>query len=149
MFSPPDPQAFNRMVYDIVKQIPHGKVSTYGQVASMIPPPEGVEPPQYERLGSRWVGAAMHQTPSGQNIPWHRVINSKGMISLPEGSPSALEQRARLEAEGVGFDEKGRVDFNAVGWDGPDAAWLRERGLYSPYALTKKPAKDSDQPKLL
>jgi methylated-DNA-protein-cysteine methyltransferase related protein len=139
MRNPPEPDKFNPIVWEIVKQIPPGQVSTYGQIAAMIPPPEGVSPPDYQRLGSRWVGTAMNNTPAGQGIPWQRVINSKGMISLPEGSRAALEQRERLESEGVSFDEKGRVNFEVCGWDGPDESWLRERGLYPPPSLKKNP----------
>jgi methylated-DNA-protein-cysteine methyltransferase-like protein len=148
MFNPPNPTTYNALVYEIVKQIPPGVVSTYGQIASMIPPPEGVLPPQYDSLGARWVGTAMNNTPSGEDIPWQRVINSKGMISLPEGSSGAIQQRKLLEAEGVKFDEKGRVNFNEVGWDGPDEAWLKERGLYQPTPLKKRPKVNPDQPKL-
>jgi methylated-DNA-protein-cysteine methyltransferase-like protein len=139
MFNSPDPSAFNKLVWQIAKQVPEGKVSTYGQIASMIPPPDGVDPEQYARLGARWVGNAMNHMPSGQAIPWQRVINSQGGISLPRGSANAEEQRALLEMEGVTFDERGRVDFNAVGWDGPDEAWLAANGFIAPRSL-KKPA---------
>jgi methylated-DNA-protein-cysteine methyltransferase-like protein len=147
MFNPPDPQIYNALVYEIVRQISPGKVSTYGQIAAMIPPPEGVDPPQYERLGARWVGSAMNNTPAGQGIPWQRVINSKGMISLPEGSASAEQQRTLLESEGVRF-QNGRVDFNVVGWEGPDEAWLAARGLFPPPPLGKRSDKPNQQPLL-
>jgi len=120
-----------------VKQIPEGRVSSYGQIASMIPPPSGVDPEQYVRLGARWVGTAMNMTPGGQSIPWQRVINSQGEISLPKGSSNAEEQRALLEMEGVTFDERGRVDFNQVGWEGPDEGWLTANGFFAPRPLKK------------
>lgn len=145
MWNPPDPARYNALVWEIVKQIPAGRVSTYGQIASMIPPPEGILPPQYERLGSRWVGAAMRATPPGEGIPWQRVINSQGKISLPEGSPGALRQRQLLEAEGVAFSDKDRVDFEAVGWDGPDEAWLKAHGLYRPSTLKKHTPPQQDR----
>ena len=141
MFNPPDPSTFNKLVWLIVRQIPEGKVSSYGQIASMIPPPAGVDPEQYTRLGARWVGNAMNSTPSGQSIPWQRVINSQGEISLPRGSSSADEQRALLEMEGVTFDDRSRVDFNAVGWDGPDADWLAANGFFAPRSLRKPSAR--------
>ena len=147
MWSPSDPETFNLTVWKIARQIPPGRVSTYGQIASMIPPPEGVLPPDYDRLGARWVGQAMNATPEGKDIPWQRVINSRGMISLPEGSPAASEQRALLEAEGVAFDEKERVDFEAVGWDGPDENWLRDNALLPPKSLKKNPG-SAAQPRL-
>ncbi len=130
------------MVWEIVRQIPEGRVASYGQIAAMIPPPEGVEPVAYDRLRARWVGQAMHATPSGSDVPWQRVINSQGTISLPAGSAAAEEQRARLESEGVGFDERGRVDFRQVGWDGPSADWLAARGLFPPPQLARGPAED-------
>jgi hypothetical protein len=67
--------------------------------------------------------------PTMPSIPWQRVINSQGKISLPEGSPEAAQQRVRLEDEGVEFDRQGRVDLRRYRWTGPDDAWLRERGL--------------------
>jgi methylated-DNA-protein-cysteine methyltransferase-like protein len=147
MYNPPDSIAFNKRVWQIVQQIPVGKVSTYGQIASMIPPPEGVAPDAYRRLGARWTGSAMQSTPSGQGIPWQRVINSQGKISLSPGSAGADEQRALLEMEGVTFSQDGRVSFEQYGWDGPPAAWLRENELLPPVSL-KKAQSGSSQPNL-
>ncbi len=146
MWNPPDPKAFFPTVWLIVQQIPAGKVSTYGQIASMIPPPDGVAPPDYARLGSRWVGTAMNNTPDADKIPWQRVINSQGKISLPPGSPGAHRQRTLLEAEGIVFDESDRVDFNVYGWDGPPEAWRNQHGLFTPRALRKPDG--PTQPKL-
>jgi hypothetical protein len=78
-------------------------------------------------------------------VPWHRVINSKGGISLEEGTAPAAKQRARLEAEGVRFDDKDMVDFNLVGWDGPDANWLNEQKLLPPHSMKTPPAPDEPQ----
>ncbi len=136
MFNPPNPQPFNRLVWKIVHQIPAGRVSTYGQIASMIPPPEGVDPEKYQRLSPRWVGTAMRSTPD-ESIPWQRVINSQGVISLPKGSEGADEQRFLLESEGIEFNERGRVDFNVYGWEGPGEEWLHENGLFPPRSLRK------------
>ncbi|HEX7541439.1 MAG TPA: MGMT family protein [Anaerolineales bacterium] len=110
--SPPDPILFNNQVWEIVRQVPPGKVTTYGQIARMIPPPEGVEAKSYLSLGPRWVGGAMAKCPD--DVPWQRVINSKGEIS---SRPGADEQRHLLEEEGVEFDERGRVDLNRFRWD--------------------------------
>jgi methylated-DNA-protein-cysteine methyltransferase-like protein len=146
MYNPPDPVTFNTLVWLIVKQIPEGCVASYGQIASMIPPPPGVDPDQYRRLGARWVGTAMQACPQG--IPWQRVINSAGQISLPRGSAGADEQRALLEIEGILFDEKGRVDFSQAGWAGPEADWLSEQGLLSPGLPGRsfsQPARDDKQ----
>jgi methylated-DNA-protein-cysteine methyltransferase related protein len=144
---PPNPDTFYPMVWNIVRQIPSGVVSTYGQIASMIPPPSGVEPTDYERLGPRWVGKAMNAV-SGKDdptVPWQRVINSQGGISLPAGSAAALEQHARLLREGLTFDKRERIDLNIAGWDGPDEDWLRENDLFPPRPLKKPPKKESGQ----
>jgi hypothetical protein len=84
-----------------------------------------------------------------QEIPWWRVINGKGGISLAEGSQSATLQRARLEDEGIVFNEKDQVDFNRWGWDGPPDEWLRERGLSKPRSLRKPPKDKPGQMNLL
>ena len=135
MFNPPNPQSFFQTVWDIVLQIPPGRVSSYGQIASMIPPDDDMPPALMKRLAARWVGTAMRKTPRGKSIPWHRVINSQGSISFPAGSAQAEDQRRLLAQEGVGFDERGRVDFALVAWQGPDEAYLRRKGLLPPRPL--------------
>lgn len=134
MYRPPDPETFNKVVWAIVRQIPAGRVSTYGQIASMIPPPEGVEPPEYDSVKARWVGVAMRDSPD--DLPWQRVINYQGAISLPKGSAGAEKQRALLEMEGVAFDARGRVDFDTVGWRGPGDIWLADHNLLPPRPLS-------------
>ncbi|MFC1960250.1 MGMT family protein [Chloroflexota bacterium] len=135
MFQPKDPDRFYPIVWQIVEQIPYGRVSSYGQIASMIPPPPDYDPLRYAHVRARWVGTAMRLS-IGADIPWHRVINSRGMISgLPQ--PGARdEQRIRLEAEGIIFSEEPeRVDFKIFGWSGPPDEWLEERGLLRPKIL--------------
>ena len=144
MYNLPDPLPFYKIVWEIVRQIPEGVVATYGQIAGMIPLPEGVDPGDYSRLGARWVGDAMNAVSSVDepNTPWHRVINGKGGISLPENSKAAAIQRARLRAERVLKDNDERVDLDQYGWDGPDTRWLDVRGLKPPRTL-RKPSDDS------
>ncbi len=113
--SPPDSIIFNHQVWDLVRQVPRGKVATYGQIARLLPPPAGMDPKAYQAFGPRWVGGAMAACPA--DVPWQRVINSKGEISP---RPGAEKQRELLEEEGVAFDERGRVDLKAYGWAGPD-----------------------------
>ncbi len=113
--SPPDPIIYNNQVWEVVRQIPFGKVATYGQIAKMIPSPEGVEAKSYLSLGPRWAGSAMAKCP--EDVPWQRVINSKGEISP---RPGAEEQRRLLEEEGVEFDARGRVDLVRFGWNGSE-----------------------------
>ena len=91
-------------IYEVVKQIPPGAVASYGRIARMV------------RCSARQVGYAMAATPSQQGIPWHRVINSKGEISARKEGDGDSHQRQKLLAEGVVFDEKGRVDFARFGW---------------------------------
>jgi methylated-DNA-protein-cysteine methyltransferase-like protein len=135
MFTPPDPGTFNPIVWQIVRLIPPGRVSSYGQIASMIPPPPDVDPLRYGHVRARWVGTAMRLVPQESQIPWHRVINSQGTISNLPFPGAREEQRRRLEAEGVVFGEGERVNFKVVGWEGPSEDWLKERGLYRPKKL--------------
>lgn len=135
MFNPPNAKSFFETVWDIVLQIPPGKVCSYGQIASMIPPDADLEPTQLRRLAPRWVGTALRKTPPDKSIPWHRVINSRGTISFPAGSAQAEEQQRLLESEGVSFDKGGKVNFARVGWQGPPEAYLRRNGLLPPRLL--------------
>lgn len=90
------------------------------------------------------MGKAMNAVSSADDtdILWQRVINSQGGISLPEGSKAAIEQRRRLENEGVKFSGAGKINLNTYGWDGPDADWMREYRLHTPKPL-KKPSDDN------
>ena len=111
--SPPNQQAYYEQVWALVRQIPSGKVAAYGQIAMMLPPPNGVEFEAYKAFGPRWVGGAMANCPD--DVPWQRVINSQGKISA---RPGAERQRQMLEEEGVEFDPKDRVDLKKYGWSG-------------------------------
>ena len=113
--TPPNQQAYYEQVWELVRQIPRGKVAAYGQIALMLPPPSGVEFEAYKAFGPRWVGGAMAACPD--DVPWQRVINSQGKISPRPGG--AEKQRLLLEQEGVEFDAKDRVDFKKYGWKGP------------------------------
>lgn len=94
-------------IYAVVRRIPRGRVATYGQVAALA----GL--PRQPRL----VGYALHALPSASALPWHRVINAQGRVSARAGASEAgLEQRLRLELEGVRFDARGRVSFERFGW---------------------------------
>ena len=136
MWNPPNDDFFET-VWLIVKQIPEGVVSSYGQIATMIPPMSEVTPDDYKRLSPRWVGSAMRNVPSGSDVPWQRVINSQGKISLP--GATGAKQRSLLEAEGVEFDASGTVDLGVYGWQGPDDDWLNEHNLLPPDVFESKP----------
>jgi methylated-DNA-protein-cysteine methyltransferase related protein len=146
MQMPPDKTAYYETVWDIVRQVPPGQVVTFGQIAAMIPAPPGVDDETYTRIAPRWVGYAMNAVSFSDNptVPWQRVINSKGGISLEPGSRPAVQQRTRLEAEGIVFDNNNLVDFNQCGWDGPDAAWLQAHDLLPPHSM-KTPPDDGPQ----
>lgn len=123
--SPPDVHEFNRKVWAIVRQIPVGKVMTYGQIGFLISPPAGFDVSSYHSFAPRWVGGAMANCPG--DVPWQRVINSQGKISERRGG--VTQQRELLEAEGVEFDERGRVDLKRYGWEGPSEEWLARQGI--------------------
>ena len=114
--SPPKREEFNQQVWALVRQIPPGKVSTYGQIASFLPPPAGMDPKSYLAFGARWVGGAMAACPQG--VPWQRVINAQGKISLRPGGGGS-NQREMLEEEGIVFDDHDRVNLKVYAWKGP------------------------------
>lgn len=111
--SPPDQQVFYEEVWELVRQVPYGRVVTYGQIAQMIPAPPGVEIEEYKAFGPRWVGGAMAACPD--DVPWQRVINSQGKISK---RPGTERQRQLLEKEGIEF-VKDKVDLKVYQWGGP------------------------------
>jgi methylated-DNA-protein-cysteine methyltransferase-like protein len=92
-------------IYAAVRRIPRGRVATYGDVAALAGLPGR----------ARQVGYALHALPAGSGVPWHRVINRAGRISLPPGA-GGLEQRFRLLAEGVTVDAGGRVALSRHHW---------------------------------
>jgi len=95
---PPNTQLYYEQVWDLVRQIPFGRVVTYGQVTKILPQPEGISADDFKMSAARWVGLAMAACPD--DVPWHRVINSQGKISHPA---EAGKQKKLLEAEGVLF----------------------------------------------
>jgi methylated-DNA-protein-cysteine methyltransferase related protein len=110
--SPPNQRAYYEQVWQLVRQIPRGKVASYGQIALMIPPPMDVDFDSYKAFSPRWVGGAMAACPD--DVPWQRVINSQGKISE---RPGAERQRELLEEEEVIF-VKDKVDMKKYGWRG-------------------------------
>jgi methylated-DNA-protein-cysteine methyltransferase related protein len=116
--SPQNRAMFNANVWNLVREIPPGRVATYGQIAALVPPPAGMSIDDYRPWGARWVGSAMAACP--EDVPWQRVINSQGKISL-RGESGHLTQRQLLEEEGVEFDQLERVDLKRFGWEGPSA----------------------------
>lgn len=113
--SPPNPVEFRSKVWEVARQIPLGKVATYGQIAAWVGPPEGVNEQDYRSFGARWVGGAMAACPD--DVPWQRVVNAQGKISLR--GKGETQQRELLEAEGVIFDSRERIDLKRFAWAGP------------------------------
>ena len=107
-------QIFFEKVWRLVCQIPAGRVATYGQIAALLDPPSGVSYQAYKAFGPRWVGSAMASCPEG--VPWQRVVNSKGEISK-RASGVSTNQRDLLIAEGVEFNQSGRIDLDRFRWD--------------------------------
>lgn len=91
---------FFEQVYQVVKQIPKGKVVTYGQIAR-----------QLGTRDARRVGWALHSNKSGSGVPCHRVVNQEGRLAPNFAFSGEEEQRRRLEAEGVKFLENGKVEM--------------------------------------
>ncbi len=112
--SPPDRLDFDVRVWEVVRRVPPGRVTTYGAVAAAVPPPDGVLETTYAAFGARWVGSAMARAPG--DVPWHRVVNARGEVSLREGD-GREEQWARLRSEGVVPGESGRIELRTYGWD--------------------------------
>jgi methylated-DNA-protein-cysteine methyltransferase related protein len=94
------------MIHRIVSSIPRGRVATYGQIADLAGMPG--QP--------RRVGYALSALPDGSAVPWQRVVNAKGEISLRAHSGAENLQRKLLRAEGVVFDRKGRISMERFQW---------------------------------
>ncbi|CAN5894383.1 MGMT family protein [soil metagenome] len=100
--------SFTERVYAMVGRVPRGRIVSYGGVGALLGQPRA----------ARGVGQALHALPDESDVPWWRVVNRNGEISI-RGFPHAAQlQRAMLEAEGVRFDGHGRADWKRFGWDG-------------------------------
>lgn len=116
MLTAPTMTSFFDQVYAVVRQIPPGKVASYGQVAAMLGHPRAAR-----TVG--WALAALREAEE-HDIPWQRVINAQGRVSIRHMEHAPEEQQMLLEAEGVQFDQQGKVDWNRHGWDGLSAVQL-------------------------
>jgi methylated-DNA-protein-cysteine methyltransferase-like protein len=96
---------FTSRAIEIMRSIPRGKVATYAQVAAVAGSP----------LAARQVVRVLHSLSRAERLPWQRVVNSRGSISLPMGA-GFEEQKALLEAEGVAVKEDGRIDMKKYLW---------------------------------
>jgi methylated-DNA-protein-cysteine methyltransferase-like protein len=107
-------EQFRTTVHEFVRHIPQGKVMTYGKIATYLPKPEGIDSLAFKRIRARWVGYAMKSCPA--DVPWWRVVNAKGQISLRIGHGPHI-QRQILKEEGVELDEDARISLEDHLWD--------------------------------
>lgn len=114
---PSRPESRWRRYYGVVARIPAGRVATYGQVAALAGFPGN----------AREVGYALAALPEGTEIPWQRVINARGEVSLRREPGRDGFQRHLLEEEEVDFGPHGRVDLAQFGWDPGRAGPRRAR----------------------
>ena len=101
------PMKFFEQVHRVVARIPPGRVATYGQIAHILGQPHA----------ARTVGWALRGSPEGLALPWHRVVNAAGHISIADPRGVSVQQQL-LESEGVFFDSDGRIDLDRFGWEG-------------------------------
>ena len=116
-----EPRLFE-LIYAIVRQVPRGRVTTYGQVARIA-----------GRCSAQMVGFALAALKSYRDredyadVPWQRVINAKGRISPHGFGMGGFVQRQLLEEEGIEFDAEGVIDLARFGWDGMLSTPVRDR----------------------
>ncbi|BDQ32773.1 MGMT family protein [Pseudodesulfovibrio portus] len=96
---------FTQKVIDAILAIPHGRIATYGGIAAMAG----------DRRAARQVVRVLHTNTHTHGLPWHRVVNREGRISLPR-QHGYEEQKELLLQEGVGFDHRDRIDLDRFLW---------------------------------
>ena len=96
--------SFQQRIYQIVAAIPYGCVTTYGEIAQLAGSPRA----------ARQVGGVLKRLPAGSKLPWHRVINRKGEISLV--GDDLTRQRTALQQEGIAVSREGRIDLKKYRW---------------------------------
>ena len=114
-------EAGHERIYAVVRQIPRGRVATYGQIAHLVGPSCDAR-----RVG--WALAALGERRPGPPVPWQRVVNAKGTSSL------GGEQVALLKKEGVVFDARSRIDLRRFGWNGLSDDDSQKPSVYSLFA---------------
>jgi methylated-DNA-protein-cysteine methyltransferase-like protein len=98
-------QSLSERIVKVIKKIPKGKVASYGQIADLAG----------NRMAARQVVRILHALSEKKNLPWYRVINSRGTISLKAGEGYEI-QKGQLISEGIVFDEFDRIDLERFGW---------------------------------
>lgn len=107
------PGMFQR-IEAVIQLIPKGRISSYGDIAAFA---GGVTP--------RHVGFAL--AASDGRLPWHRVVNAQGAVSL-RGSDAMAQQHELLAAEGIEFNQQDEIDWRIFGWEGPPLDWFIDQG---------------------
>ena len=98
-------------IYQVVAVVPRGQVATYGQIAKIV------------RCSPRDVGYAMAALPPSSTVPWQRIINRHGRISVRRDGQPDSEQRRQLRNEGIIFDARGAINLSVYGWRDPSWEW--------------------------
>lgn len=101
----------------VAREVPRGRVATYGQIASLAGLPRH----------ARHVGFALRELPDDSDVPWHRILGASGEVSVRSSSDSHEIQRKLLEAEGIRFDDRGRVNLEEFRWEPDDRPGRRLR----------------------
>jgi len=133
---PRQTESFSDRVYETVRRIPPGRVASYGDIAALLGTPRA----------ARGVGWALHALDGDSDVPWWRVINKRGAISIRHPDVSPKVQRAMLEDEGVRFDRAGCVDWAAVRWVPEELAAVRAPRA-RPAGRAARAARDAVRPK--
>jgi methylated-DNA-protein-cysteine methyltransferase-like protein len=107
MMEPDPPLSLHARIYAMVRQIPAGKVATYGQIARLV-----------GGCSAQMIGFAMAGLPEGSDVPWQRVINAKGKISPHGAGFGSAIQEDLLRSEGILFDQERQIDLDRFGWLG-------------------------------
>ena len=100
---------FTARVHDAVRSVPSGRVASYGAIAELAGSPGA----------ARATGAVLRTLPVDTDVPWWRVINARGELTIPRVHHGRRMQREMLEAEGVEVADGGRVDMDRYGWPEP------------------------------
>lgn len=98
-------QRFTTQIIEHIRSIPSGCVSTYGDIARLAGSPQA----------ARQVARILHTCSKAEQLPWHRVVNREGRISL-KPFQGYEEQKVLLEEEGVVFDETGKINLDKYRW---------------------------------
>lgn len=105
---------FYEQVYAVIRRIPRGKVSSYGRIAAMLGRPQAARAVGYALNGL----SGKRDDPAYQNIPWQRVVNSQGRISIGSRDVTANRQAILLREEGVVVDDNLKIDLDVYLWEG-------------------------------